>query len=171
MIKFVRPVILAIVFYAFVLLQASFLPHFAIAGQSPNLVFILFFILVFLNEDYLFFLVAIAGFFLDIFFFPHMGITLFVLYAIWGLQKANRHFFKKSQEDYLVLNFLASFTAAFLFYNIVLVFLSFVFHFPFSFSWTFLIGLAYNLIFAAIGFLLFKNFSLKKGDRNQLKLF
>jgi len=172
MVKFIRPLIITVLLYCAALVQVGFLPRFAIAGQTPNLVFIIFFILVFFEDDYLFFAAAIGGFLLDIFFFPVIGISIVGLYAVWGLQKANAHFFKKSHESrILAANFVLSFLMSFIFYTILFFVFSLIFHFPFTLSWTFLIAVSYNLIVAYIGFTLFRQLGWAAQEHNQLKLF
>lgn len=167
----VRPLIFVALFYIFALLQTSFLPHFAIAGHVPNLVFILFILLIFFKEEHLFFYAALAGFLLDIFFFPYIGISIAALFALWGAYKIIARILKLNQDSYHILNFAISFIMSFLLYHVILLVLSWVFRFTPIFGWNLLIGLAYNGILALIGFFVFKRFSTNEEDKNQLKLF
>lgn len=168
----IRPLIIGILLYILALLQGSFLPHFSIAGQVPNIVFIFFFLLVFFDEEYLFIYAAIAAFLMDISFFPFIGPSFIALYAVWGFQKSLTHFFEKSYERHQViaLSFILSYAANFIVYTMVIMLLSWIFGFSFSIGWDFFIGLAYNCVFAFIGFVAFKQFG-KRQDQNQLRLF
>jgi rod shape-determining protein MreD len=169
--RFIRPLVIVILLYLFALLQVSFLPHFAIAGQVPNLVFILFFILVFFEEDYLFWYAALAGFLLDVFFFPHIGIAIAALYIVWGMHTASTYFLKVNHERYFTLHFIVSFVASVVVYTVVLSAVSLFFHFTSAVTWTFLIGMAYDCIGAIVGFFVFSEFIKRQDDHSQLKLF
>lgn len=167
-------IFIIIVFFLVALLQNSFLPYFSILGQTPHFLLILFFLLVSFQkpQEYLqgFFLVALVGFFMDVFLPYHFGFSIVTLLLLYVFIKLSDYFFKKSQNSYEVVYFLTIFTIGFLLHEVIFYIFSKIFGFSFEIQLTIIISLIYNIIFAAIGFYLYKNFISRRRD-NQLKLF
>ena len=73
--------------YIFALLQYSFLTQFSLFGTVPNLVFILFFLVVFFEKEDIDYKIiiwsAIAGIFLDLFSYNYLGLST-VLFIVLG---------------------------------------------------------------------------------------
>src|SRR3989344_5017254 len=91
--------IIVLFFYILSLLQISFLPHFSILGITPNLVFILFFILIFFGKPDEYhqgiFFAFIAGFILDAFSPFYFGLSILSLLAIYFFMKLAIYFLKE----------------------------------------------------------------------------
>ncbi len=163
-----------LLFWVFAVLQNSFLPYFNIFGQIPNLVFILFFILVFSENPqehyYGFFLVILAGFLLDVFSSFYLGISIISLLVLYFLIKITNHFFQKSETKYAVFYFFSVFSLCFVLYYVLLYVLSLLFHSGFIFTLDIVIGLIYNITVAWLVFFIYKKF-ININNNNQLKLF
>ncbi len=149
--------LIVILFYLFALLQNSFFTHFSLFGTTPNLVFILFFLLVFLAKkdppartgsyyQILFFSIT-AGFLLDIFTYKYIGLSIIYLIIIAVLLKKIQSLLQDSSENYPFIYFLPLFAIFLLAYNQAIT--------PYL-NWTILFSLAYNLIFATIFFFINK---------------
>jgi len=156
---------LVVLFLLFVFLatfQISFLVHFNIAGTTPNLIFILFFLIVFfsgrskstMNFKNIFLPSVFAGLFLDIFYFPYFGLAIVLLLVMAYILKYVLFLLKKTRNEYPVVYFIPLFVLFFIFFNIFLTTAM-----P-CFNWVFLIEIMYNLIFALLGFYIFKTFKL-----------
>ncbi len=77
-------IVSCLIFYLLALLQTSFFTYFNILGQTPNLILVFLFFLIFREKKHLTFILlntCMAGFFLDIFSNRHMGISILVLSA------------------------------------------------------------------------------------------
>ena len=157
--------LITLLFFILVLLQAIFLPFFSIIGIVPNLVFILFFILTFFaclrdqkrQNKYqieVFFMAIIAGLFLDIFSSSYFGPSIISLLIIYFSIKAVIHFLKDRQDKYLIFYFLYLFLFSFFIYNLFLGLLSNSLYLELNFKTT-LIGLLYNLVLVYIGFYIY----------------
>ncbi len=185
--SFKYPIII-LSFFILALLQNSFLPYFNIMGVVPNLIFILFFILIFFSvrekvEDNFnqyydgFFISIFAGFFLDIFssiYLPDgrqvLGISIIYLLIVYLLVKISMYFLRERQDKYLIFYFLSIFLFSFFIYNIFLNLLSNNFSLALDFNRAIFISFLYNLILAYSGFYIHKFIRQEKND-NQLKLF
>jgi len=168
---FLKHTIIFLLFFILALLQTSFLPYFSIMGSILNIVFILFFILIFFGEnEEEFFIPITAGFFLDTFLTSYFGISIISLLAVYIFQKFITHFFKISRNDYFIFYFIVLFLINFILYNVVLYLFSIITHFKFDLGWNVIIGLIYNLTFACVGFYIYKKFIKKDDLKNQLKL-
>ncbi|MBM3206016.1 MAG: hypothetical protein FJZ43_00095 [Candidatus Staskawiczbacteria bacterium] len=171
---FKYPLIVLILFFA-TIFQFSLLPYFSIAGYTPNLLFIIFFLVIFFENkgkyETIIFMAFVCSIFLDITTISYFGISFIILLLIFGLEKAFSYLSKSGQEKISIYYFLAIFSLFFILYHLIGYFVSFFFKFDtgFSFSYMVLIGLLYNIIFAGIGFYLYKLVIYKK-DTNQLKL-
>ena len=143
------------------ILQTSFLVHFNIAGAMLNLVFILFFLIVFFSaqgetspllggEDL--FSAIIAGFFLDIFSSSYFGGAIILLLIIVFVFKYLFAMLKKTKDKYPIVYFAPLFILFFIIFNLPQM----ISHF----NWIFLIEIVYNLVFAICGFYIYKRLKL-----------
>jgi len=166
-----KPVLTILLFYFFALLQTSFFANFGFFGSLPNLVFILFFLLVFFEDKksshLILFYAVISGFFLDVFSATYFGYSIIALIIIGILFKKIQNMLSEKKNDkypivYFILLFLISFTV----YDILLKFALT------KFNWaSFLSEISYNLLVAIIGFLIYKKYFLRDRNDNQLKLY
>ena len=166
--------IFAFLFFVLALIQNSFLPYFSVIGVVPNLVFALFFILVFFepanrySEGLLY--TIIAGFLLDLLSFSYFGINIGALLLTYIAIKVILHFLKERQKGYLLAYFIFIFLGSFIVYTVAIFLCTDFPHIAFLFRWnTMVLQLAYNVITALIGFFIYKIFN-GTGDR-QLSLF
>lgn len=159
-----KALVIILLFYFFALLQNSFLPHFNIFGAVPNLVFILFFLLMFfsvrggpspkadapreqaLGWQNIFYAIA-AGFFLDIFSFSYFGASIAILFLMAFLIKKIINSLKNLSIVFFIPLFLVFFTA----YEII-----FRLYLSANFGRNFYIEIVYNLAFAILGFYIYK---------------
>lgn len=160
-----KVLLILFLFFMFASLQTSFFLHFNIWGVSPNLIFILFFILIFfedLDKYYISILWAVvAGFFLDILSYSYFGISIFLLMAIVFLCKKVLRSLSKRENRYPILYFLPLFSIFYLFYEVLSGSIFYLFdssNILFNFSWVLIIQIFYNLIFAMIGFFMYRFF-------------
>jgi len=163
--------LITLLFFIFALLQISFLPYIDMTLAMPNMVFILFSILIFFGrKEEGFFTAAVAGFFSDLFLPSYFGISIISLLAIYFFQRFTNHFFTKDQNEYLIFHFIAIFSVSFIVYHVLLYAFSIIFHVEFHSAWGVIISLIYNLMFATVGFYIYKKFIKKNDQENQLKL-
>ena len=167
--------IIIVLFLFLSILQNSFLQYFRI-GIGLDLVFIMFFILIFFEEkgsyDIGFWSSIIAGFFLDIFSLNYFGLSIIVLLVIYSLEKLSVYLIRQRDYKFSILSFTYLFLASFLLYIILSYFI-----YPllgsrseFSFNFGNLFGIIYNLVFAYIGFYAYRKFILSEKN-SQLRLF
>jgi len=176
--------IVIFLFYFFALLQKSFFTHFSLFGFVPNLVFILFFLLVFFEGKFLpalsgknyqiIFLAATAGFFLDIFSSPYLG-PFIVLLAIIGISlKKAQALLKNRSDNYPFIYFLPLFVFFLLIYDILSdLYLNFLVanKIVIIFDARIIFFLICNAIIASIFFYVYKKFFEAIFDERQLRLF
>ncbi|KKP54336.1 MAG: hypothetical protein UR46_C0024G0004 [Parcubacteria group bacterium GW2011_GWA1_33_6] len=157
--------LIILLFFLFALLQVSFLPHFSIMGVVPNLVFILFFLFIFFERENqggeTFFTVIIAGFFLDIFSTSFLGKSILLLLVMYLFLRAVTHFLKQKQGKYIIVYFMGLFSLCFVLYALSMYSL---------FSISIFLHLICNLLFALIGFYVYKIIYKNSDANNQLKL-
>lgn len=138
------------------ILQTSFLVHFNIMGSIPNLIFILYFLVVFFEEPQKYiqgiFSAIVAGFFLDVFSLSYFGASIIYLLIITFVLKHILFLLRKTENKYPIAYFTPLFVLSFIVYS--LLFTS-VINF-----WIFLIEIIYNLVFAFFGFYIYKRFKL-----------
>lgn len=159
-----KPVIIFFLFYFFALLQNSFLVHFGFYGISPNLIFILFFTLIYFskkNNLQLIYFAIFAGFFLDIFSGAYFGISVILLAIIGFLGKKIQLSFRESKENYPIVSFLALFLLSFVLYESIL---------NFSFGLLFFIKMVYNLLASMVFFFVYKKILKLKWNLTELKI-
>jgi rod shape-determining protein MreD len=155
--------ILFVLFYFFAILQNSFFVHFAFFGAIPNIVFILFLLLVFFEKRNIYASVAIyaifAGLFLDLFSSPRFAISSVILLVIgFMVKKIQLQLREKEGDKFPLVYFLPIFFVSLLTFNIFSGILSGLI---FKFNYGIIAELAYNLLGALIGFYTYKTF-LKK---------
>jgi len=142
------------IFFVFALLQNSFFTHFNLFGASPNLIFILFFLMVFFGKkNYPVIFVAItAGIFLDIFSYTYyIGSSIVLLVVIGLLLKKTQLLLKNREDEHPFVYFLPLFVIFLLIYELFLG----------IFGQLIIFSLIYNLIVASLGFLVFKKYAAK----------
>lgn len=171
MITRLKYLIIILLFYFFALLQNSFFPHFDLFGATPNLIFIMFFALLFfsargepaLGWKNIFYAVS-AGLFLDIFSYRYLGASaLLLLFIGFFVKKAQGQLQEKKNNSFPFIYFLPLFLFAFLAYDLLLKFSPNLKGFAAE--------IVYNLFIASVGFYVCKKF-LKFGiDNPQLNLF
>lgn len=167
----IKYVLISLLFLIFSLLQSVFLPFFNIFGQIPNLVFVLFYLLIFFEERGDGFTWSIiAGFFLDVFMTSHFGISIICLLVVYFDQKLLRYFLKEMHGKYLIFNFLAMFSANFIFYNVLVYIASIIFDFQFTVGFGLIVSLLYSIVFLLPAFYIFKIIARPDYLENQLKL-
>lgn len=164
----IKYLITIILFYLFAVLQNSFFAHFNLFGAAPNLVFALFFVLIFFinkNDYYQIAFIAIAaGLFLDVFSYMRFGVSIISLLIIGFLFKKIQSLLQeKKGNDFPFVYFLPLFFVSLMVYDLILR------HIDFNIS--FLAEIIYNLIFVSIIFYVYKKFLQSKIDNRQLKLF
>lgn len=173
-----KNLIALILFYFFAVLQNSFFVHFTLLRVTPNLVFILFFLLVFfegkkLSPTIIFYSVS-AGFFLDIFSYTRLGISLFLLVALGLFIKIAQSFLKQGKDEYPYIYFLPLFLAGLVAYELLVMFYLKIFdpaHIAMIINWRFLIDIAYNAVLASVIFWVYKKITGAYFDNRQLQLF
>ncbi len=167
--------IIALAFFIFTLVQTSFLPYSNSTGALPNLVFILFFILLFFakaQEHYQALGIAItAGFFLDLALPYPFGISIVALVAVYFLRKGIAYFFEENQDTYLIFYFILLFSVCFVAYRLLMYILLTALGISFYFGPVIVISLLYNLVFACAGFYIYTCIVNRRVKDNQLKLF
>jgi len=152
-----KVLITVFLFYIFALLQNSFFSYFSVFGAVPNLVFILFFLLVFFakkNQLYQVLFPAIcAGFFLDMFSYSYFGKYIILLLIIAILIKKTQSLLKSLDDNFPFIYFLPLFL---IYYIIFEIFSSF------TFNLGFLATIVYNLIVASGIYFVFKKYGYTK---------
>lgn len=154
--------VITILFYLFTIFQNSFFAHFKFLGSVPNLVFILFFLLIFFDKNINYEVVlfaGIAGILLDISSFAYLGPSIVLLLITGFLFKKTQLLLKNMEDSFPLIYFLPLFLFHFILYNILMmIYLRFwdTSHTLISFDLKFIAGIAYNLFFALLGFWIFK---------------
>ena len=166
--------IIILLFWLLAIIQMSITPFLNIGGVFANLIFILFYILVFFEDigqyRYGFFDTVTAGFFLDVILPFSFGVSVISLLIIYGLNKLATHFLGRSFSKYFIVYFIVMFSFFFFLYNGLLFIASQFWDTPINFSWSILGSLLYNIFFACLGFYVYsKIFRSPKGE-DQLKL-
>ena len=163
--------VIILLFFTLFLLEDSFLPFLGAMGAMLNPVFILFFILIFFDDNLNIFLTIVtAGFLLDLALPSYFGISIISLFVVFFLQKLIDYFFRKDDDKYLIFYFIITFSINFIFYNLLLYLSLMVFSIESNLISNLTIGLIYNLIIACIGFYIYKLFVKEARNKNQLKL-
>jgi len=154
-------------FYIFAVLQNGFLVHFNLFGVVPNLVFILFFLLVFFSAQKgpawgweIAFYAITAGFFLDIFSYTYFGASIVILVIVgFASKKIQSTLQEVSSNKFPLAYFLGLFLPSLIIYNVL--FEIFLDKFNFAkiiagVNLSLIAGVIYNLFIACIGFWIYK---------------
>lgn len=143
-----KVLISALVFYFLILIQTSFLVHFAIFSVVPNLILISVVIFNFFEnprKNSGFLIAVIGGFYLDLFSNFQIGVSIFSLVILVFLIKKFLKFIGEENVFYFILLFVFSL----IFYDLILALLGSVFNQSFSFSLIFsksrIMEVIYNL--------------------------
>lgn len=158
-----------LLFYVLAILQNSFFSHFSFFSTIPNLVFILFFTLVFFSKNksnlYTIYLGFVAGFLLDVFAYFSFGTSIVSLVVIGFLIKKAQKMIDDAKGEKTLGQFLVLFTLTFLLYSIVIsvvintVSIKIILT---DFNLKFLAEIFYNIVFAIISFFAYKKIAKKK---------
>ena len=163
----IKYLLIIILFYLFAILQTSFFIYFTLFGSVPNLIFILFFILIFFSNKNSYysaiFFAILAGLFLDIFSVSNLGISIIVLTAIGLIVKKILSLLKEQNEDYPFVYFFVLFLSSLIIYNLLLQ------NFTIRLNLTFLPEIIYNSIIAILGFWICKKFCKQNNVRQKIQ--
>ena len=166
-------IVIFIVLFIASLLQVSFFPYFAILGSVPNLVLVVFFLVIFFEPQQFYmqgsFTAIVAGLFLDIFLPSQFGVSIVSLLGIYLLNKLMHYLLREGKDAYAIFYFIGTFAVSFILYEILLYIFSLFFPFEHSSLLIWVISLPYSLAFVCIGFYGTKQLFSKSFD-NQLKL-
>jgi cell shape-determining protein MreD len=157
-----------VLLYLFAVLQDSFFVHYSLFGATPNLVFVLFFTLVFFSRKgdyyYLVFCAIFAGLFLDTFSTTFFGLSIIILSIVGFTVKWIQAMLQiKKNDNFPFSYFLPIFFVSLLAYDLILQ--------SFSLYLGFFVGIVYNLALASIFFYIYKKFFLANENNRQLNLF
>lgn len=160
--------IIILLFYLLILFEYNFILHFSLFGIIPNLVFILFSLLIFFekeeNTSLFVFYALIAGMFTDIFSFNYIGPSIISLAIAGLLFKKTQLALKNTSQDYPFSYFLPLFTVFLLAYKLLIDLYLYFFE---SFSvqnflgWDLILYLICNAIIASAGYYIYKKFFFK----------
>jgi len=158
---FKKLLIILLFFYLFILLQNSFLIHYGLFGLAPDLVFILFFLLIFFSSKILENLIyaVIAGTLLDLSWYNYLGPSIIFFIIILFLLKKTQSALNIKKDGYPFTYFLTLFLFSFIIYqimSIVYLWLTDANNLFIIFNIKFLIEIIYNSLFASFGFWIFK---------------
>lgn len=160
-----KTLVIILLFFIFAILQNSFFIHFSFFGSYLNLIFILFFTLIFSHNSQkssflgIFLLSIFAGFILDIYSHTYIGPSIILLIIIGLFVKKIQSMLKNREDDCPFEYFLPLFVISFLFYTILIdVYLQFtgINKIILNLNWITLISLVYNSVVASIFFCLYK---------------
>lgn len=172
---FFKQLVFIFLFFIFFFAQTSFLPGFNIISPVPNLVFILFFLIIFFEEKKIrihsFFPELAAGFFLGIPPVSFFVLPVILLSVIHFLKETMDYFLEKTQGKYAIFNFIFLFSVCFVLYNALMGGISLLLIFQFNFGLHIFQNLIFNVIFAIVGFYIWKTIINYGGKNRQLKLF
>jgi rod shape-determining protein MreD len=154
-----------ILLYLLAVLQNGFFAHYSFFGAVPNLVFALFFTLVFFSgkNDYCYiaFISISAGLFLDAFSTAQFGISTVLLLLIGFMARKIQGILQvKNGNNFPFIYFLPIFFVLIMVYDLALK--------MFSFDLGFLAGIVYNLVFVSLFFYICKKFFLSKENNCNL---
>jgi len=167
----IKYLITILLFYFFALLQSSFFIYFNVFGAVPNLIFVLYFTVIFFDKKNNYysaiFYAMLAGLFLDIFSTYKIGLSIVLLVIIGILIKKVQSSLSETKDDYSFAHFAILFFASFLIYHLSLKACLYFLNPNFialTLNFKFLAELMYSLFFGAVGFYICKN--LLKLDKN-----
>lgn len=163
-----KTLLVIFLFLIFTLLQNSFLTHYNLFGANPNLVFILYFVLIFTHKNeeiyfknsyYIVLLSLLAGFLLDVYSYTYIGPSIIAFIVIGLLLKKIQTMLKNQNDECPFVYFLPLFALFFGIYNIFIeLYLQFLIshNIIFIFNWNLLISVVYNLVVASVFLCVYK---------------
>lgn len=158
MATWLRLFILFLLFGSLGLMQNSFFPHFRIMGATANLIFILFFLAVFFEEQQKYiqgvFSAVFSGFFLSIFSFFSFEKTIICFLVIVFAIKYLLSLLRKRRDNYPIIYFIILFLLSSIVFNLSIA--------QSCLNYLFLAGAGYNLAIAISGFYFCKKFLIKQ---------
>ena len=171
-------------FYLFSLLQTSFFAHFNLFGTIPNLVFILFFLLVFFSAGVPsgsglafgwegIFYALVAGIFLDIFSYTYIGPSIIFLLIIGFLLKKTQSLLKNREDSYPFIYFLPLFVIFFLAYDLSCGFYFYFFglnKIAITLGTQTIFSVIYNALIASVLFYIYKKIESRIAGRKPCPL-
>jgi len=173
-----RNIVIIVSFYILAILQNSFFSHFTILGTAPNLIFSLFFCLVFfslptqvfandkrINVYYqIIFYAIIAGLFSDIFFSTYLGPSIILFTAIGILIKKTQLLLRVGRDNYPFSHFIFLFLIYFILYqSLFMMYICFIdpLHIPVDFNFKIILSAFYSLFLSLLGFWSIKKYVKK----------
>lgn len=163
-----RSLITIFIFFVLAILQTSFSSQFSLAGARLNLVFILFFTLIFFEKqnEYLktIILAISAGILLDIFSVFYFGSSVAALLAVLFFDKKILHLLRDLPERYPISYFAPLFCLSFFVYKLFLEICHCLFNSFCTFDLLrtyFLIEITYNLLLAVVIFYIYRKLFIK----------
>jgi len=170
--------IIFFIFYFFAILQNSFLTHFSLFGTTPNLVFILFFLLTFFekkDDSYsIIFLALVAGFFSDIFSYTYLGPSIALFITIGFLLRGVQSLLKNRKDSHPFIYFLPLFVVFLLAYSLLLGACLYFLDpnkIAIGFDMRTVFSTIYNIVVATVLFYFYKKLVQAFADDRQLTLF
>ncbi len=148
--------IVTTVFFLLGLFQSSFLPHVSIMGIIPNLVFILFFVLVFFEKSTAYhegiFYTVIAGLVTDIFSSSYFGPGILSLLVTYSAMKILFYLLEERRGKYLFFYFLIVFLVSFILYEILFSLFVIIPHGTFTLRQNIIVEESFNMAIALLVF-------------------
>jgi rod shape-determining protein MreD len=171
-----KSLILVLIFCFFALLQNSFFTHFNLFGATPNLVFILFFLLVFFEKKDSSFLIVftavLAGFLLDIYSSAYLGPSIVLLIIIGLLSKGIQSLLKNKGDNHPFAYFLPLFIVFLLAYDLLIDLCLYFLgqnKIIISFGVETIFAIIYNIIIASAFFYIYKKLLRNLADGKNLQ--
>ena len=146
---------ISLLFFVLALVQNSFLPYFFVMGAGPNLVFILFFMVIFFNRQVSFyegiFFALLVGFLSYILSPWPSEISIVSFLAVYFLVNLSLHFLQENRERYFLIHALLLFLMSFIFCQFLQFLLTNSIHIPRVFAWNFIfVQLFYNAVIVLV---------------------
>lgn len=164
----------ALLFYALLLLQVSFLSHLNFWSAMPNIFFITFFVLLFSYSHHRFrnilFLVFVGGFFSDMFFTHQFGISIGIFSALYVLKRFSDYFIKNAHATQSLGYFTFLFLVSFCCYQGILLGMMKTHLFPLHVESKAVTIIASNTIMAVIIFSIYRRLKSSMHQDRQLTL-
>ena len=158
--------VIIISFYFLLLLQNSFFTHLSLFGATPNLVFILFFLLVFFSAQSkpvrgweIFFYAVFGGLFLDLFSYTYIGLSITAFIIIGFLVKKIQSLLQSREDKYPFIYFLPLFAISLLVYDLLMGLFQYFLtpdKIVIAFNAGIIFALIYNIIVASAFFYIYK---------------
>jgi len=164
-----------ILFFISALVQQNMFPRLHIAGNVPNFVFTLFFVLLFFQNirDHKegFFLAIVAGSITDLFSTFYPGTSIVILLTVCGVFKITVYFLNQMQEKYQFIYFVLLYSLFSMLYNIAYNMAAYFPHILSALNPYVFVQLAYSLPIAVLVFSIYQYIIIKSKANRQLTLF